>query len=826
MSGNSSEALRYCIIHGHFYQPPRENPWIDIIETQASAAPAHDWNERVFDECYRPNAYSRLLDERGMISAIHNNYRNLSFNFGPTLFRWLEGTHPDVAERIVAADRESCSRFEGHGNALAQVYNHIIMPLASRRDQLTQIRWAVSFFRERFGREPEGMWLSETAINMETLVCLVEEGIRFIVLSPGQAEAARGMEQGEKWEPVEKQPLDTRRPYRLFPYTKQEQRGEGSVDVFFFDERLAKEASFGGLLDDANEFARSLAATLDEKAGEPQVAVVATDGETFGHHKPFADMCLSFFFRHAAQAHGIIPVNFGYYLAKNPPKHEVRLKNMFDGGTSWSCAHGTGRWMRDCGCRTGGAPSWNQAWRGPLRSALQALQDAVDKAYEEFFAGFVDDPWRLRDDYGRVMQRGEYAELGEILAQHGAVQPVEREKLRRAEDLLEAQKYMQFSFTSCAWFFADIGGLEAVQNMRYACRALQLGIAGGARDEALGNLLGTLDTAKGNVGGQTGRSVFEQQVLPQVRYREILCFTTVVDKVVSGSDAREFSRFGHAIAVRRLDQVAKRQTDAFVVCVTDTRTHEKADFSVLIRHGYSARTIGYVLPFDIEREHAFDPANLKRWTADKRCVKLGLGDIFVEPRSIITGHFVKQIAKSTTARYLSWMRSNEKVLGALAGLNGSLPSFLQGPVAYLLTNEWNAAIALLREPDTEEHVQLSLLDLSRRARTYGVALDLSMSTAVLEELLGDEMERLSHDLSTRSCDRMRYLLNIVDRFSLPLAKHRLEDTFYGVLHGPIRALYDEYAASAGQPSDKAAFLASLLGFARRMNFGTSEFSLR
>ncbi|MCU0608823.1 MAG: DUF3536 domain-containing protein [Chitinispirillaceae bacterium] len=387
---------KYVIIHGHFYQPPRENPWTGRIERQSSAAPYHDWNERVYDECYRPNAYSRLLDGRGRITDINNNYCSMSFNFGPTLFSWIEEHHGGTARRIIEADAVSCRTLGGHGNAIAQVYNHIIMPLSSVRDQLTQIRWAKRHFRERFGRDPEGLWLAETAINMETVRCCIAENIRFVILSPSQAEAIRQLGSAAPWNSLHRG-IDTGRAYRILPVDCAGNRMAGYLDALFFDAAVSREASFGNLLTDANLLGARINDALNHN--DHGAVILATDGETFGHHKPFGDMCLSAFFKKVAPELGITPVNFGWFLEHHPPRHEVMLRDAYGEGSSWSCSHGVGRWARDCGCAIGGEQGWKQTWRTPLRSALTKLKAHVDREYETAIEALGMDPWALRDDY-------------------------------------------------------------------------------------------------------------------------------------------------------------------------------------------------------------------------------------------------------------------------------------------------------------------------------------------------------------------------------------------------------------------------------------------
>jgi hypothetical protein len=821
MTGNKEKPGRYCIIHGHFYQPPRENPWLDIIETQPSAAPAHDWNERVYNDCYRPNAYSRILDSSGMIAEIRNNYRHMSFNFGPTLFRWLEDKHPDVAERIIAADMESCERLDGHGNAMAQVYNHIILPLANRRDTITQIRWAREFFLARFKRQPEGMWLSETAINSQTVECLIEEGIRFVVLAPSQAESIRPLHSDAKFSALAPLPVDTRRPYRILS------PGTGHLDVFFFNERLSKEASFGGLLNDANSFAANLSAQIDPAATVPQAVVLATDGETFGHHKPFADMCLAYFFAHASSGHDISPVNFAWFLDRYPPQWEVKIKNASGEGTAWSCAHGTGRWSRDCGCSTGGRGNWNQKWRAPLRLAFDSLQKRIDARYESFFGSLIPNPWSLRDRLVELIDSRDIMRLKKIMLESGAPADMTETNLHDACSLLEAQKYMLFAYTSCGWFFADIGGIEAVQNLLFACRALQLGLFGAEYEKALREVLDILDTAVSNDEGKvTGKDLFLRHAMPFLKYRELLSFSVALELGVSSSEEIQTARFGNSVHAKKISMPDRKQIDVFTIRMTEQCRGENRVYSVCISGGYSEKTLGCVLPFDAAHDiPGFDASDCEAWESHPQCVKLLPGDVFVESRAIITSRFTAKLDGSTTGHYSAWMKSNEKMLGAIAVLNGSLPAFLREPVAYLVTARWNEIASALSENGRESEVFAKFNEIKQQSKLYGVNIDFSASARLLNDLLGSQLRRFSESLTVDTCDRMRYLLNIVDTFSVPVPKHNLEDAFYPILCGPVADLYRELAGKKNADPEKKAFLAALLSFARRMNFCIERFPL-
>lgn len=449
----------YLCIHGHFYQPPRENPWLDRVEVQDSAAPFHDWNERITAECYAPVGAARILDGAGRIAAIVNLYSRISFNFGPTLLSWLERHAPETYAAILEADRESAARFGGHGSAMAQAYNHAILPLASRRDKLTQVRWGIADFEHRFGRRPEGMWLPETAADLETLEVLAEEGIRFTILAPHQARRVR--RRGGPWEEVHDGGIDSRRPYLTHLPSGR------SLALFFYHGPVARAVAFERLLSSGEAFLSRLLAVADPAAGESQMVHIATDGETYGHHHRFGEMALAWALNEAERRGLARLTNYGEFLDAHPPDWEVELAEH----TSWSCAHGVERWRADCGCRL--AAETSQAWRGPLREALEWLRDTADTLFEQEGGRLFRDPWAARDAAVALHLDGAPGQVERFLARHCG-RPLAAAETVRALQLLEMQRHAQLMFTSCGWFFDDIAGLEAVQVLRYAARAAQL----------------------------------------------------------------------------------------------------------------------------------------------------------------------------------------------------------------------------------------------------------------------------------------------------------------------------------------------------------------
>jgi alpha-amylase/alpha-mannosidase (GH57 family) len=493
---------RYLCVHGHFYQPPRENPWLEEIEQQESAYPYHDWNERISAECYAPNAAARVLDSENRIVQIVNNYERISFNFGPTLLSWMEHQDRPTYQAILEADAASQGRFRGHGSAIAQVYNHLILPLASPRDQRTQVRWGIADFRRRFRRDPEGMWLAETAADLPSLEVLAAEGIRFTILAPRQCQAIR--KRGEvEWEDVSGGRVDPSRPYLVsLPSGR-------SITVFFYDGPISQGVAFEGLLHRGENFAHRLLQAFSDRRAGPQLAHIATDGETYGHHHRGGEMALAFALSYIEEQRLAELTNYGEFLERFPPTHEAQILEP----SSWSCAHGVERWRSDCGCRTGGLPGWTQAWRGPLREALDWLRDELARRFEERGARLLRDPWAVRDDYIEVILDRSPAVVDAFLARHGTrpLQPAERQT---ALKLLEMQRFCQLMYTSCGWFFDELSGIEPVQILQYASRAAQL------CEEVFGEdlepeLLRRLERARSNVAEhRDGRLIYEKQVRP------------------------------------------------------------------------------------------------------------------------------------------------------------------------------------------------------------------------------------------------------------------------------------------------------------------------
>ncbi len=494
-------ADRYICIHGHFYQPPRENAWLEAVEVQDSAHPYHDWNQRVTAECYAANAYSRILDDRGKITAIVNNYEKMSFNFGPTLLSWMEHRTPEVYAAILEADRKSVKRFSGHGSAMAQAYNHMILPLANGRDKYTQVLWGIRDFESRYGREPEGMWLPETAVDLESLEIMAELGIAFTVLSPYQAAMVRKIGRNE-WRDVRGGDIDPKRTY------VQNLSGGKSMAIFFYDGPISRAVAFEDLLKNGEGFARRLADGFVDR-DEDQLVHIATDGESYGHHSRFGDMALAYAMKFIEDEKLAMLTNYGEYLEGHPPEREVDISE----NTSWSCFHGIERWRGDCGC--GGEPGQSQQWRKPLREALDLLRDQVAPVFEKQMKPYFADPWKVRNDYIEIILDRSPENIEKFIRRRakGFPGPTAFVKILK---LLEIQRHAMLMYTSCGWFFNELSRIETVQVVQYAGRILQLCAEMFEQDFETA-FLEKMEEAKSNVpAAGDGKRMYESMVKPAV----------------------------------------------------------------------------------------------------------------------------------------------------------------------------------------------------------------------------------------------------------------------------------------------------------------------
>jgi len=493
---------RFVCIHGHFYQPPRENPWLETVETQDTAAPYHDWNERICAECYAPNGAARIVNNKNQITRIVNNYARMSFNYGPTLLSWLAENAQRTYRMILDGERRSRKSYKGHSSAMAQVYNHIILPLANRRDRITQIRWGIADYQRHYGAPPEGMWLAETAADNESLELMAQHGIKFTVLAPHQCKRIRALKDGASWTDTPGDRVDTTHPYLV-------RFDSGvSIAVFFYDGPASRAIAFEGLLNSGESLAARLKSGFKDNA-QPQLVHVATDGESYGHHHKYGEMALAYALRLLEVDKTVKLTNYGSYLEQFPPEYEAEIVE----NTSWSCTHGVERWRSDCGCN-GGKQGYNQAWRAPLRKALDALRDALVPLTEQEGNKLFKDVWAARDGYIEVVLDRSPQAAERFFQKHQLRALTALERVRCME-LMEMQRHTQLMYTSCGWFFDDISGIETVQIIAYAARVLQLAteIFGEAAAPLEPAFLAQMAEARSNVAAAgDGAKIYKEQV--------------------------------------------------------------------------------------------------------------------------------------------------------------------------------------------------------------------------------------------------------------------------------------------------------------------------
>ncbi len=513
--------MKYLCIHGHFYQPPRENAWLEEIELQESAHPYHDWNARICAECYSPNALARVLNGNKELTDLVNNYAHISFNFGPTLLSWMEAKEPEVYQAILEADRQSRDHFSGHGSAIAQAYNHMILPLANGHDQETQIKWGIYDFEKRFGRKPEALWLAETACNTQTLEVLAANGMKYVILAPGQCARVRKIGE-EKWQEIGAG-VDPKRAYLCnLPSGKK-------IALFFYDGPISQGIAFSDTLSSGEKFAGRLLGTYNN-SDEDQLMNIATDGETYGHHQKFAEMALAYCLKTVQEKPDVQLTVYGEFLEKNPPQYEAQIHE----NTSWSCFHGVERWRANCGCNSGMHGSWHQKWRAPLREALDFIRDEMIRTFENVGREYFKNVWDARNDYIELILDRSLDAQHKFFLRH-ATEKAWRDR-STALMLLEMQRMAMLMYTSCGWFFDEVSGLETVQIMQYACRAMELNKALCGVDLEP-EFIKRMEKAPSNLPEiKNGAVAYERYVKPQAASLEKMALSHIVTLLADGTE--------------------------------------------------------------------------------------------------------------------------------------------------------------------------------------------------------------------------------------------------------------------------------------------------
>jgi len=787
---------RYICIHGHFYQPPRENAWLEDIEMQDSAYPYHDWNERVAAECYAPNTASRILDNESYITQIVNNYTKMSFDFGPTLLAWMEEKVPDVYQAILEADRETQQTFSGHGSALAQAYNHMIMPLANRRDKYTQVLWGIRDFEHRFGRKPEGMWLPEAAVDLETLDILAEQGIKFSILAPHQASRIRQIGT-DAWNDVSNATIDTTMVYKIkLPSGRK-------LNVFFYDGPIARSVAFEDLLNSGDNFAHRLANTFSEKSTWPQLVHIATDGETYGHHHRFGDMALAFAL-HYIETNGLAQItNYGEYLEKHPPMHEVEIIE----NTSWSCSHGIERWRSDCGCNTGRNPKWNQAWRAPLREALDWLRDTLAPKYEVKAREFLKDPWAARDDYIEVILDRSPENVQGFLDRHRTRELNESETVTVLK-LLELERHAMLMYTSCGWFFDELSGIETVQVIQYAGRTVQLAqeLFG---DDIDPHFLERLELTKSNIPEHgDGHRIYEKFVKPaMVDLVRVTAHFAVSSLFEEYGEQAEIYCYHMGIEDYQSAVAGKLRLAAGKVKATSDITEESATLSFGVLHFGDHNVNAGVREYQGEEDYQIMLQELTQTfsTADfPEVIRLldrhfgtstySIKNLFLDEQRKVLDNILESALSEIEAAYYQVYEYYYPPMRFLSELGNPVPKSFQSAAEFILNSKMRKAVT----GDTLdlEHIR-SLLD---ETQTWKVELDTEGLSYLLQQTLEMRMARLV--TTPDDIDFLKELLaaaEILHQLPFPIDLWKVQNLYYEML----KSIYPEFQTRA-QRGDEAA----------------------
>jgi alpha-amylase/alpha-mannosidase (GH57 family) len=734
-------AERYICIHAHFYQPPRENPWLEAVELEDSAYPYHDWNERITAECYAPNSVSRILDGENQIIRLVNNYSKISFNFGPTLFSWLEANSPDVYAAILDADRESQKNFSGHGSALAQVYNHMILPLANTRDRRTQILWGIHDFERRFKRMPEGIWFAETAVDLESLEIVAELGIRFTILAPHQAQRVRAIG-GRVWHNVTGARIDPTQAY------EQRLPSGRKIALFFYDGQIARAVAFEGLLSSGENLANRLVSAFSDERERPQLVHIATDGESYGHHHRFGDMALAYALNTIESNQLAQLTNYGEYLERHPPTQQVDIIEK----TSWSCFHGIDRWWRNCGCRSGGDPGWNQEWRTPLRNALDGLRDALTLPFDKRGGQLLKDPWVARDDYLSVLHDRSTANVERFLARH-SVHPLTAAEMITVLKLLELQRHALLMYASCGWFFDELSGIETVQTLRFAGRAVQLG------QELFGDSLESqfterLAAAKSNLPEyKDGRRIYEQLVRPAMADWEQVGAHYAINSLFENypeqtkmycyrTERKDYQSFKAGLATFALGRVKLTSDITWESIVLDFGVIHMGNHHVNggVQEFHGSETDPILIPDAVESFLRADFAEVIRFL--DRCFgesNYSIQSLFRdEQRKVLEQILVTSLGEAESL-YRQIYEQRAPMMRFLTHLHIPLPKTFHA-AAELILDE-NLRRALEQEDIDPEQVNM----LFETGRLEGVALD----TATLEFAYRQNLERMAERVLTQ-----------------------------------------------------------------------------
>lgn len=817
----------FLTIHGHFYQPPRENPWLEAIELQDSASPFHDWNERVNKECYNPNSFSKVVDSRNRILDVVNNYEHMSFNFGPTLLSWMERFAPHTYERVIKADVDSRAEHSGHGNAIAQVYNHMIMPLANEHDKETQIKWGVTDFEYRFGRKPEGIWLAETAVDDDTLRLCEENGIKFTVLSPYQALKIR-KEGTNNWQDVSWGNIDPARSYRY--YIKS---APGKfIDLFFYDGAISQSVAFDELLKDGNKFIKRLKEGISNLRDYPQLVHIATDGESYGHHTKFGDMALAYVLKIKAEEEGFKITNYGEYLEKYRSNYEVDIKQ----ASSWSCFHGVGRWKEDCGCSTGGHPGWNQKWRKPLRNALDYLRDELIQVFEQEGEKYFENVWDVRNKYISVILDRSRINVEKFQRENFRPNLSDEDKVR-AMELLEIQRQAMLMYTSCGWFFSEISGIETVQIMKYAARAMQVA-ARFTNKNLEEKFLEILSEAKSNIPENgTGKDIFEKYVRPSVitlkqiaslwaitsLYQDIDDEENVYCYIVKREDYQKVQKGNSTLLLGHIE-IQSRVTLQKSNLMFALMQYAGGDFHCAIKE-YSDAESYAKLKQNLTNTFLLNPLTEIIRSLDESFGKeyFTLKDIFIEERRKILEILIQNKMRKYAQIYQEMYDEGKGSIYQMQNLGLAVPEEFKIAAHYSLSKKFNDLV-VSSGGFVDPSVIQEIAGINFEAKALGIKLDKAQSNRIFAKKIDQNISRLAYSLEIQQADVLMELFDYVEKLELEIDISEAQNTYYTRIYHRIGEIID-LCQKSKRASEKR-FAQMLLDIGEKLNINTEFYRIK
>lgn len=777
-----SEHKKYLTIHGHFYQPPRENPWLDAIELQESALPWHDWNERISLECYNPNSVSRIVDGHNKIIDIVNNYKFMSFNFGPTLMSWLQDHDSLTYERIIQADRESQDLYSGHGNAIAQVYNHMIMPLANLRDKYTQTIWGIKDFEHRFGRKPEGIWLAETAADDQTFEVLYDCGIKFTILSPYQAAKIKKLTGSGEWQDVSWGNIDPARPYRYFIKNNPKKY----IDLFFYDGAISRSVAFDNLLKDGNKFIHRLQEGVSYERNYDQLINIGTDGESYGHHTHFGDMALAYILKKRAKEVGFVITNYAEYLEKHPPEYEAVIKEP----SSWSCFHGVSRWSDDCGCSTGGHAGWNQKWRKPLRDSLDWLRDKLVTIYEDNISKYLKCPWEAREDYINVILDRNELTINKFLKKHQLHELAPEEKTAVLR-LLEMQRQAMLMYTSCGWFFAEVSGIETTQIMKYAARAMELAI--NFSDENLEEpFLQILEKAQSNIPSLgNGRNIYEKFVKPAVVHRKQIVTQWALKSLyrdleddeqiycynIEKMDYRKAQKSNTTLAVGRL-KVKSKITLSVQDFIFAILRFSGGDFHCTVKEFSSTQKYNKIKQ-ELMEKYASAPLTEVIRIFDEHFAKdyFTLDNMFVEERRELLGMHLGDKVTKFSSNFRTMYEESRGTIVQLSELGVDIPPEMKIVSKYTLSKDFNNLFE-----NAEDILDINTInnasDIINEATILKVTLDTKNASKLFAKELNLNLKKIAKNIDLAETELVVEILEKAETLKIYLDLREAQNIYF------------------------------------------------